>query len=203
MDTWGLAQVQPAWHMPAPVTSALAVLFVLAAEADDVAKRLDSGDVVISTEKVEGSDLPRSIAMGVIDAPPEKVWALVTDCDNFYKTMPRIAASKVIERDGGTVVCRVTADLPFPVPDLTSETRAIMTVEPGVKWERRWSLIKGDYRANTGAWVLTPYKGDLKRTLARYELHIDPKIHVPDSFIVAGQKKSLPDLFTRLREQTK
>ena len=88
------------------------------------------------------------------------------------------------------------------MPNLISETLAKLTVEPGVRWERRWNLIKGDYRKNSGAWVLTPYKGDPNRTLGRYELHIDPKIHVPDAFITSGQKKSLPDLFARLREQT-
>jgi lysophospholipase L1-like esterase len=50
--------------------------------------------------------------------------------------------------------------------------------------------------------TLTPYKGDPKRTLVQYQLHIDPKVHLPDSLISSGQRKSLPDLFARLREQT-
>lgn len=179
----------------------LCVLSLLAAE-DDTDKKLEAGEVIISNEKVEGYDLPRVSAIGVIEAPPEKVWAIVEDCENYEKTMVRIADAKLLERDGGTVICRVTADLPWPVPDLTSETRAVHTVEPGVRWERKWTMIKGDYRANTGSWTLTPYKGDPKRTLARYQLHIDPKIHVPDSFITSGQRKSLPDLFEKLRKQT-
>lgn len=179
------------------------MLFLLAADDDaDIDKRLEAGEVIITTEKVEGSDLPRAIAVGVIEAPPAKVWALIEDCSKYAKTMVRIEKAELLERDGGTMVCRVTADLPFPLPNLTGETRAVHTVEPGVRYERRWTLVKGDYRANTGAWVITPWKGDPKRTHARYELHVDPKIHVPDSFITSGQKKSLPDLFAKLREQT-
>jgi ribosome-associated toxin RatA of RatAB toxin-antitoxin module len=183
------------------VTPLLCLLTLLAAD-DDTDKRLEAGEVIITSEKVEGSSLPRVTALGVIEAPPEKVWALVEDCENYEKTMVRIADATELERDGGTVVCRVTADLPWPVPNLTSETRAVHTVEPGVKWERRWTMIKGDYRLNNGGWTLTPYKGDPKRTLAQYQLHIDPKIHVPDSFIASGQRKSLPDLFEKLRSQT-
>jgi len=180
----------------------LAALLLLAAD-DDVLARLDKGEVVVSSEEVKGSGIPRAIAEGVIEAPPEKVWSLIDDCANYSKTMVRIAASKLIERDGGTVVCEVTANLPFPLPNLTSRTMATHTVEPGVKYERAWTLIKGDYHQNSGRWLLTPFKGDPKRTRARYELHIDPKIHVPDAFIASGQKKTLPDLFEKLRSQVK
>ena len=177
------------------------MLSLLAAE-DDTDKRLEAGEVIITNEKVDGSSLPRVTATGVIDAAPEKVWALIEDCEQYEKTMVRIADAKLLERDGGTFVCRVTADLPWPVPNLTSETRAVHTVEPGVRWERKWTMIKGDYHANSGSWTLTPFKGDSKRTLARYQLHVDPKIHVPDAFITTGQRKSLPDLFAKLRDQT-
>jgi len=181
----------------------LVILVVLAADdVADIEKRLAAGEVIISNEKIEGSDMPRVTALGVIDAPPEKVWALVEDCANYSKTMVRIEESKQIERDGGTVICEVTADLPWPVPNLSSRTRAVHTVEPGVRWQRKWTMIKGDYTRNDGSWTLTPYKGDPNRTLAQYQLHVEPKIHVPDSIIASGQRKSLPDLFVKLRSQT-
>ncbi|MBK7858709.1 MAG: SRPBCC family protein [Archangiaceae bacterium] len=163
--------------------------------------RLEAGEVVITTEPVAGSELPRAIAEGVIDAPPEKVWAMIEDCGTYPKNMPRIKTVTVLERDAGTQVCRTTADAPFPIGDLTSETRAVMTVEPGVRWERKWSFLKGDYTANSGSWVLTPYQGDGKRTDARYQIHVEPKLHVPNALVTSAQKSGLKDLFARLRER--
>ncbi|MBL8954482.1 MAG: hypothetical protein JNK82_27130 [Myxococcaceae bacterium] len=182
--------------------SPLLILTLLAAEADDTEKRLAAGEVIITSDKVEGSDMPRVTAVGVIDAPPEKVWAIVEDCANYSKNMVRIGESKLISREGNTFTCEVTADLPWPVPDLTSQTRAVHTIEPGVRWQRKWSMIKGDYNRNDGSWVLTPYKGDPNRTLGQYQLHVEPKIHVPDSLVASGQRKSLPDLFNKLRSLT-
>jgi ribosome-associated toxin RatA of RatAB toxin-antitoxin module len=181
-----------------PLTLALLLLV----GADDSAKHLEAGEVLITSEAVEGSGMPRVKVDAIIEAPPEKVWAVIEDCGTYEKTMPRIKSSKVLERDGGTMVCRVTASAPFPVGDLTAETRAVLTVEPGVRYERRWSLIAGDYTTNTGGWLLTPYQGDPKRTRVHYEIHVEPKVHLPDAILSSGQRRSLGDLFARLRELT-
>jgi ribosome-associated toxin RatA of RatAB toxin-antitoxin module len=178
----------------------LALLWVLG--ADDLSARLDAGEIIVSSEAVPGSDVPRAKMKAVIDAPPHKVWAIVEKCGDYSKTMPRIAASKELWRDGGTVVCEVTVDMPFPLTNLTSRTQATLTVEPGVRYERRWKLLSGDYRVNEGYWRLEPFAGDPERTLASYELYADPKIAVPQSFINSAQQKSLPKSVLGLREQT-
>jgi ribosome-associated toxin RatA of RatAB toxin-antitoxin module len=182
------------------VTVRLALLFALL--ADDLDKRLEAGEVVVATEEVKDSNVPRIKLTAVIEAPPEKVWAIVDDCGNYEKTMPHIASSKQLERDAGTVTCRVTTALPFPLSNLTSETQGFITVEPGVRYARTWKFLKGDYNHHSGGWVLTPYKGDPKRTLVEYQLHVDPKMHVPQIFITQGQKGALPDMIKKLREQT-
>jgi hypothetical protein len=180
---------------------ALVILALLADDGADVDKRLAAGEVIVSTEAVAGSEVPRVSLQAVIDAPPEKVWAIIDDCGNYAKTMPHIAASKQLARDAGWVQCRITASMPFPLSDLTSETLGIIEVEPGVRYARNWKLLSGDYHSNTGGWVLTPYNGDPKRTYARYSLHADPKMHVPQVFITRAQKSSLPAMIENLRKQ--
>jgi ribosome-associated toxin RatA of RatAB toxin-antitoxin module len=181
----------------------LIILLGLVAD-DDVDKRLAAGEVFVSTEAVPGSEVPRVRMKAVIDAPPEKVWAIIDDCGNYEKTMPHISASKELarDRDAGTVVCRTTASLPFPLPNLTGETMGKVVVEPGVRYSRTWTFLRGDYNTNTGGWVLTPFKGDPKRTYAEYQLHTDPKIHIPQTFITSATKKNFPGIIERLREET-
>lgn len=180
----------------------LVLLVTLSADLKDVDTRLDAGEIIITTEAVENSTIPKAKMQGVIDAPPEKIWAIIEQCGNYSKTMPRVAASKELSRDGGSVVCEVTVQTPFPLPNLTSQTDVVMTVEPGVRWSRKWKLIKGDYNYNDGSWLLVPFKGDPKRTLATYEVHADPKIAVPQGIINSAQSRSLPKMLEGLREQT-
>lgn len=172
-------------------------------EKSDARARLDAGEIIIKTSKVEGSGVPRIKAMGVVDAAPEAIWAVVERCADYKTTMIRTAASEELSRKGNVVRCRVTIELPFPLKNLTATTDAIHTVVPGKKWQRRWSLVEGDYKRNTGSWTLLPFDDSGKRTLVIYEVHAEPNIALPDSIQRLAQKKSLPDLFKHLRETIK
>ncbi|MBL9036914.1 MAG: hypothetical protein JNG84_00235 [Archangium sp.] len=170
---------------------------------DSLEVRLARGDVIVSTEPVAGSDIPRVTVQGVIDAPPEKMWTIIDDCGNYAKHMPRIAASTEVSRDGNKVTCRITADMPWPVSDLTSESAGVHTVEPGKRWMREWKLVRGDYVQNTGRWVLTPFGTDATRTLAMYQVHVQPKVALPQALLNSAQTKTLPTVIYRLREVMK
>jgi hypothetical protein len=152
----------------------IALALALLLRADDVGARLDGGEIILSSEEVPGTNVPRAKMQGVIDAPPEKVWELVEHCAGYTKVMPRVDAATELSRDGGVVVCEVTVHTPFPLPNLTSRTQAVHTVDPGVRWERKWKLLSGDYKVNEGRWVLERYQGDPGRTLATYEIFADP-----------------------------
>ncbi|MEZ4268202.1 MAG: SRPBCC family protein [Myxococcota bacterium] len=196
-------------------TCAIALLAVLPAttvaraaepasdEKSDSRARLDAGEIIIKTSKVEGSGVPRVKAMGVVDAAPEAIWAVVERCADYKKTMIRTADSEEVSRKGNVVRCRVTIELPFPLKNLTATTDAIHTVVAGKKWQRRWSLVDGDYKRNTGSWTLIPFDDSGKRTLVIYEVHAEPNVALPDSIQRLAQKKSLPDLFEHLRETIK
>lgn len=184
---------------PLRLAALLSLASAHALASDDVDARLAKGEVLVRSEKVEGADMPVTHALGVVNAPPEKVWAIVSDCNNFTKNLPRIAEAKELERKGDTVVCRVVTKLPFPLKNLAGVTRAVHEVSAGERWTRTWDLIEGDYEYNRGAWTLTPFAGDPKRTLVRYRIHVQPKISVPSSLIRHSQTRALPELYERLR----
>lgn len=181
----------------------MALLSAVALAKDDRAARLERGDIIVTATPVEGSDVPMAMVEALIEAPPEDIWAVVSDCGRYQKTMPRIAKSELLKREGNVVHCRVTADMPFPFGDLTSTTRGVETVVPGQRWAREWDLVKGDYVTNRGSWELTPWKADAKRTHVRYRIQAEPKLALPQSLINAAQKNALPDVIERLRELTK
>ena len=169
------------------------------AEDDSVKARLSRGEIITAQEQVEGSEVPAATVKAVVEAPPQTVWRIVSDCGRYRETMPRIAASKELSRDGQTVTCEVTADLPFPLKDLTSTTRAVHEVVPNERYSRTWSLVEGDYDENRGSWVLTPFDGDVTRTLVSYRVQAKPKIAIPQSVARSFQTRALPDVVKRLR----
>lgn len=159
-------------------------------------------DVKVWSEPVTGSDVPFSIAEATIDAPAALVWSVVSNCNDFKTTMPSIAASKELSRKGSgdseVVECQVTADLPFPLPDLTSVTRARHAVQPDKRYVRSWQYLRGDYEFNEGSWTVVAV--DEAHTRATYRLRAKPKMPVPDSLLGSFQQGTMPKIMLKLRE---
>lgn len=99
--------------------------------------------------------VPTVTAEAIIAAPAERLWALIDRCADYKDTMVSIVASRELWRRDNKRSCDITADLPFPLPDLRGTTEAINTIDPGKRWRRAWHLTEGDYAVNNGSWTLT------------------------------------------------
>lgn len=164
---------------------------------------LEAGEVFVKTRPVKGSEIPEFVVTGVVDAPPEKVFEVVGNCDRFAERMPRVAGGKILGWNGKTsAICQVTIDLPFPLSNLTSVTVDKRKLGPD-EWSRRWSLrdTEADYHVNNGSYSLRPWKGNKNRTLLVYTIHAVPKTVIPDFLRERAQFKSLPKLVVRIREE--
>jgi len=188
------------------------------AEADTARTkaRLAAGEIIVSSKPVRGSEQPRATVIAVVDAAPERVWAIISRCADYKRTMVRVAESAQLWKKGHVHRCRVTVDLPFPLDDLTATTDATHTVIPGKRWERKWTLVEGDYARNSGSWTLAPFEAGLPtggrvkdgagrtpgaRTLVIYKVHAEPDVPIPDGLRRAIQRKTLPNLIENLRKQ--
>lgn len=163
-------------------------------------KRLEKGEVIVTSKKVKGSSTPRIKAVGLIKAPPAKVWKIIDKCDDYERTMQRIKKADEISRKGNVVRCKITLKMPFPLKNVTALTEAVHTVEEGKKYRRAWKLIEGDFKRNKGSWTLTAHAGG-KHTIAVYRLLVEPKVPVPAMIQQMAQRKTLPELYQHLRKQ--
>ena len=178
-----------------PPILALSLLATAPARADDWQRKLDAGEILVYPGRAE-SEL---VLKAVIDAPPRRVWELVSRCDRYPQTMARVKAARMISRKGQEVICEVTVDMPIPFSDLTAVTRAIHE-ERGDHFARRWQLLRGDYKVNRGSWELAPFAGQTGRTLVVYHVHAVPNVSVPRWIRDAAQRRSLPDMIRKLRK---
>lgn len=165
--------------------------------------RLGRGEVLVGTEPVAGASAPRIVVRAVIDAPPDKVWPHIDQSARYQEFMPRVKQSQELSRQGEDIRTRMTVEMPFPLKNLTSTTRARHTVEPGVRYVREWKLEEGDYHVNEGSWTMVPFDGDTNRTLAVYRVLVVPKIPIPKAIQSAAQEKAMPRMIEALRQRVK
>jgi ribosome-associated toxin RatA of RatAB toxin-antitoxin module len=171
-------------------------LAVTSASADDPLPA--PGQVEIKSYEVAGSTTPRIVARAVMDVPAKKLWAIVSDCAHYKGRLPRVLASELVKKEGNTDTCKVTIDMPFPFSNLTAVTRAVH-VEGDAGMTRTWKLESGDYKVNEGSWEIKPLeKGG---TLVTYTVHAEPTTSVPAWIREAAQKKTLPELFERVKAE--
>jgi hypothetical protein len=163
--------------------------------------KLDKGDVVIHELKpVDGKGVAFD-SLGVIDAPSPEVWAVLRDCSQFSKFMPRIKASSIKEM-AGEKLCAVELELPWPLTNLWSDTRSIYTEDdPPGHYSRVWSLVRGTYKRNDGSWTAVPWGKNSEKTLVRYAVDSDPKMIIPDPILRSAQTGALPDVFKAIRKR--
>lgn len=164
-------------------------------------ERLESGEVVIHTRDLPGYSLPHVTARGIIEAPPEQVWALLDRCDDYERTMPRVQESEELSREGNVVRCRAIYDMPWPLQDLECESEATLTTAPGL-YRREWELVSGELEVHRGSWTLRE-RNDGQATLATYEALNEPKTSIPDFVVRLGLSVTIHRLFESLREQTR
>lgn len=175
--------------------SLVAMTTLVASEAVAV----DPGAVDVRTSPVSGSNMPKITAKAVLSQPPEKVWAIISDCSKYKGRMPRVAAAKLLKKEGNKHTCEVTVEVPFPFSNLTAVTEAVHE-ESADGMSRRWKLVRGDYKKNEGSWEIKPLEGG-KKSQVTYSLHVEPNTALPASILEAAQKKAIPDLFVRLEKE--
>ncbi len=162
--------------------------------------RYANGHIDVKMVKVKGYDTPKAVVKAMINAPPEKVWPLIDRCQDYEKTMLRTSSAKLLKKSGSTKVCEIEVDMPFPLDNLKSVTKATHKAGPK-EWSRKWTLVRGDYSVNTGAWILTPFNEAGTQTMVHYEILAEPHTSIPDWVKEKAQESALPKLIKHLRSQ--
>lgn len=163
-------------------------------------KQLQSGTVLTREVTPTGNRGVGAMAIGLVDAPTDEVWPILRDCQHFWQFMPRTKKSWVREEEGVGRICHVELVLPFPLPQLWSDTVSVTREEPAQHYVRSWSMVRGNYRRNDGAWVLVPTEGGSK-SIVVYSIDSDPIMAVPDALIRLGQASTLPEVIVQIRKR--
>ena len=165
----------------------------------DERSRLESGEVLVRDLPPGGSEGIGILVMGLIEAPPEAVWSIMSDCEKQDEFMPRILYSAVRDRDGDSHTCELVVDLPFPLEDARTQTRHHVRRMPDGGYQRYWELLPGDwsYRRASGSWTVHPYAPGRSLLVNRMDLLL--KASVPEWILRAAHARQGPETFEAIR----
>jgi ribosome-associated toxin RatA of RatAB toxin-antitoxin module len=164
---------------------------------------LSKGKAIVKTLKPTGGDGVAARALAIIDAEPHRVFDVVNACEHFAKFMPRTKKSRVVKHEGpNQKICHTEISMPFPFSNLVSDVRSTSKELPGGGFERRWTMLKGNYKRNNGHWEIWPHNNGAQ-SLVVYTIDVDPDMALPDAIIRKAQTGSLPKVFKAIEKRVK
>ena len=162
------------------------------------AKRLDSGEVL--TRFWRAGTAGAGWAVGVIDAPPEKVFQVIADVERYREFMYRMVQSRIEGRSGNGYHFYYKIDMPWPLSDYWCVTRNVHELDRARRvYARRWTLLSGTFHRNEGSWVVRPW--GKARSLLLYAVVLLPRTAAPTALVNYGTRVALPRSVRQFRER--
>ena len=129
----------------------------------------------------------------VIDAPPEKVFAVIVDYEKYPEFLPEVKKVKVEFGSGNVKEVTYTVDIKAKVITYTLKHTA---ERPN---KLAWTMIKGEMmKGNDGAWTLKP-GAQPGTTEATYTIDLKLSSLVPGFIEKALAEQSLPGLLANFK----
>ena len=173
----------------------------------------ETGLKVYSRTK-EGSEVREMKAMGLIDASPQEVQAVVNGYENYKSTMPYTEEAKVLAKeDAKTTLFYSRLNTP-----LVDKRDYIIRCTDDSDWKDGKGFLKSSWkvvndkddlmpvkpevvrvRVNEGYWLMEP-REDGKKTFTTYYVYTSPGGSVPNWIANKGNSMAVPKVFERIRE---
>ena len=168
-------------------------------------ERLANGEVIVHLKAVRGP-IKEGTAIGVVDAPPQRVFRVVTDNENFEQFMPYVKRSEVERLTEGSILNYQHLDFPFPIGDRYYKLHILRTVENtdrGKVFTSTWTYVRGsgNIKDTYGSWTLREYDKD--KALVIYVCCTDPGGSLPKWALNMATTISLPRVIDRVRQRVK
>jgi uncharacterized protein YndB with AHSA1/START domain len=168
-------------------------------------EQLANGEVIVYLKAVRGP-IKEGTAMGVVEAPPEKVFRVVTDNEDFEQFMPYVKQSEVERLTEASIINYQYLDFPFPIGDRYYKLHILRRIEntnKGKVLKSTWTYVKGsgNIKDTYGSWILEEYGQG--KTLVTYVVCTDPGGSLPKWALNMATKISLPQVIGRVRQRVK
>jgi hypothetical protein len=172
-------------------------------DADELAE-LGAGEVIVDVD-VDGNEVSGTI-IGVVDGPVDAVFEIIADFADQDSWIPDMYDAEVVQSGSDVTICAGKTDLPWPLADREYQLEVRNGPSPShgeQAYSSRWTMVEGigNMVTNDGFWLVTPFNGDVSRTLVSYRFVADSGIAAPDGMEQSATRRMLPGFITGLRER--
>ena len=144
-------------------------------------------------------------AVGIVDAPLADVLAVVENYAGYQTFMPHFRVSKVLSQRGSSALVYMQASIARDTMNLWAQMKVGPKPNQGETRIIEGKMVEGNMDTMLARWEVTPI--DANRTLVAFQLLMDPKLPLPDSFVSSeneiATKKTLRALRRVVAERLK
>lgn len=170
-------------------------------QAEDVA-RLGKGEILTALIDDPGNPVKKGVAVAVVDATPEAVFATVGDYEHFTDFMPYIDKAVVDKREGHTSTVSYWLSFPLNIGNRHYQLEVVdgkRAVDGVVVYASDWKYTgTGNITDTTGSWEIAPW-GDGKRSFVRYVCFTDPGGSLPTWMKNMAASSAIPKVLKAVR----
>lgn len=164
---------------------------------------LAQGEEILKLEPVPESRVKQGIVQGVIEAPFDRVWNVITDYEHYTEFMPRTEKIEVRERDDRHVVYFSKLNMPWPIEDVAYDCEVNFGEgHRSLDFQMVPGTGKGVKRFH-GNWKLEPFQGAADRILVTYTLLFEPTRGYAPWLFDLGTKHSLSKVIGAVRDRVR
>ena len=166
-----------------------------------VQQRLAAGEVVVTTTaSAHDAARPRGRIRAAIriNASPEVIWGVMTDCAQARMYVPGLKRCRRIDGapDGSWQDIEHEVRYSWLLPTVRYVFRAQYERPHRIDFHR----ISGDLKEEEGSWLLDEIS-DGRGTVVEYEVYLDPGFWIPQALVTHSLRKDLPAALTGLRDR--
>jgi hypothetical protein len=189
------------------VCALLALCGLAATPAEDWRLVMERGGVKVWSRHTARCPVHEVRAVATFDLPAARIFAALSDVENYPTLMPPTSDARLLRRDGTSAWYYMVIEPPWLSPRDYC-IRITRTVLPDGRMRSEWAADDdgcpperpGMVRMslNEGYWLLTPHEENT--TEVTYQALTDPEGAVPHWLVNHGTPGSLVDIFSSLRE---
>ncbi len=166
-------------------------------------KKLESGEILESSQKVKDSGVMMAKAMAIIDDAPEALTYVMLDVASYKNFLPRLKESRLVKKKGWHTYAVFHTDLPWPVKDCWVYLKFTRYDKPNRVFEIKWWMLNGTMKHYYGSAHIAPWDKAGKRSFIQYQILAEPKTSAPDALLSKGVMKVANTFLQRLRLRLK
>ena len=139
----------------------------------------------------------------LVTATPATAWQVLTDYNNFYRFLPTVVSSKLIQNNGDRKVFEQIQIIRAFV--ITKKARVRIAVKETYPKQIAFSLVEGDLKSLQGSWRIepvSPYPGaPSNQVLIVHQVNADPGAIAARGVFYSVYKNTLENTMVALKKE--